>query len=94
MLNVTAQAVEHLVGERDERGLGRGAGVRLLPMAKGVGMTFLREPKRGDAVVRARDLRIFIAPDVAPKVEGLTLDVARQEGNLEVVLRPPNTRTF
>ena len=94
MLNVTAQAVAHLVGERDERGLGGSAGVRFLPMAQGVGMTFLREPKRGDEVVRARDLRIFIAPDVAPKVDGLTLDVARQDGRLEVVLRPPNTRTF
>jgi hypothetical protein len=89
MINVTAQAAQRLTADRRERGLGHEAGVRLLPMASGVGMIVLPGPKEGDAIETVRGIRFFIAPDVISKLKGATLDVARRRGIADLVFRVP-----
>lgn len=71
----------------NDRGLSRRAGVRFRPHRHGVGTAFSPEP--GDTVIAAPGVDVFIAPELAPKLEGSTIDVADQGGKTDLVLRPP-----
>lgn len=89
MIQVTPLAAKHLVEVRNGRGFGRTAGARFLPQGHGVGMSFARVPEPGDTVIAAIGIDIFIAQELASKLEGSTIDISATDGKTDLVLRPP-----
>ncbi|HSL97636.1 MAG TPA: hypothetical protein VK831_03600 [Candidatus Deferrimicrobiaceae bacterium] len=90
MVQLTQEATKHLVRVRGERGIDSGAGARFVPSGKGVGLTFAPEPKPGDQVVEGADIPVYLAPEVADKLEEKTIDVSEKDGKVGLVMRSQN----
>ncbi|HTK44570.1 MAG TPA: hypothetical protein VL749_04355 [Patescibacteria group bacterium] len=90
MLELTAEASRHLVQVRGERGHGPTAGARFVPTAGGVGLTFSSAPEPGDRVVEADGIAIYLAPEVADKLDGGTVDVGDKGGKAALYFRLPS----
>jgi Fe-S cluster assembly iron-binding protein IscA len=87
MVQVTPQAAQHLSQVRNQRGLSRSAGVRFVPNGSGIGITFSPEPEPGDSVIMAPDLPVYLAAEVATRLEKATIDVAENDGKTKLVVR-------
>jgi Fe-S cluster assembly iron-binding protein IscA len=88
MVQLTQEATKHLVRVRGERGVDAGAGARFVPSGRGVGLTFAPEPKPGDRVVEVKEIPIYLAPEVADKLDKTTIDVSEKDGKVGLVMRP------
>jgi len=88
MVQLTQEATKHLVRVRGERGIDPGAGARFVPSGRGVGLTFAPEPKPGDQVVKVPEIPIYLAPEVADKLNQTTIDVSEKDGRVGLVMRP------
>jgi Fe-S cluster assembly iron-binding protein IscA len=88
MIQVTEQATKHLVRVRGERGLSLDAAARFVQSGTGVGLTFSSRPEPGDRILHSDGLAIFVAPEVATKLEGATIDVSDKSGKAALYLRP------
>lgn len=88
MVQLTQEATKHLVRVRGERGIDAGAGARFVPSGRGVGLTFAPEPKPGDQVVEVKEIPIYLAPEVAGKLDKTTIDVSEKDGKVGLVMRP------
>jgi Fe-S cluster assembly iron-binding protein IscA len=89
MVRVTPQAARHLSETRDQRGLSRKAGVRFVRHGSGVGLTFSGQPAPGDTKITAPGIEVFLAPEIADKLDGSTIDVGESEGQTKLYVRPP-----
>ena len=79
MLQCTDAAATILNEARERQGLPETYGLRLRASAhagsqSGVEISFVPSPAPGDEVTIANGTRLFVAPDLAPKVASLTLD--------------------
>lgn len=88
MVQLTQAAAEHLVRVRGERGIDKGAGARFVPSGRGVGLTFTAKAKPGDRVVEASEIPVYLAPEVADKLDKTTIDVREKDGKMGLVMRP------
>lgn len=91
MVQMTPQAVRHLSETRNRRGFSREAGVRFVPHGHAVGLTFSGQPKPGDSVSMSADLPVYVAPEVAEKLQESTIDVVETDGKMKLYLRPSRT---
>jgi Fe-S cluster assembly iron-binding protein IscA len=89
MLQLTPEATSHLVRVRGERGLGQKTGARFVENGPGVGLTFASRPEPGDRVVEADGIAIYLAPEVADKLDGGTVDVGDKNGKTALYFRLP-----
>ena len=97
MLQMTSEAAATLTRARAQEGLPEHFGVRIFaapdPGQNSSGRTafgfgFVEAPEAGDAVGEAEGTSYYVAPEVAPVLEHVVLDVA-DTGNL--VLKPGPT---
>jgi len=95
MVQVTKEAAEHLVRVRGERGFGRSDGARFLKRGAGVGLTFSKKPEPGDRVVETNGVAVFLAADVAEKLDRGIIDVGDRDGKTALYFRrrTPGKRT-
>lgn len=91
MVQVTPRAAQHLSETRNQRGINRTAGVRFVPYGFAVGVTFAGQPEPGDNKVTAADLDVYMAPEVAEKLQDSTIDVAESNGKMTLYVRPSRT---
>ena len=89
MLELTAEATKHLVRVRSERGHGSDYGARFVQTTGGVGLTFSSQPLPGDRVLDGVDIAVYLAPEVADKPDGGTVDVGDKEGRPALYFRLP-----
>jgi Fe-S cluster assembly iron-binding protein IscA len=80
MVQVTKEAAQHLVRVRGERGFGRNDGARFLKRGAGVGLTFSKKPEPGDRVIETNGVPVFVAADVAQKLDRGVIDVGDKDG--------------
>jgi Fe-S cluster assembly iron-binding protein IscA len=80
MVQVTKEAAKHLVRVRGERGFDRSDGARFLKRGVGVGLTFSKKPQPGDRVIEANGVPVFVAADVARKLDRGVIDVGSKDG--------------
>ncbi|NJD27884.1 MAG: hypothetical protein FIA92_06260 [Chloroflexi bacterium] len=89
MVQLTQEATRHLVRVRGERGADAAAGARFVPSGRGrVGLTFAPQPKPGDQVVESSEIPVYLAPEVADKLDKTTIDVREKDGKVGLVMRP------
>jgi Fe-S cluster assembly iron-binding protein IscA len=90
MLQMTSQAAATLSRARESEGLPEHFGVRIFAapqpetnssQASAYGFGFVDGPQEGDAVGEAEGTPYYVAPEVAPSLENVVLDVA-DSGNL------------
>ena len=95
MLEMTSQAAATLSRARENEGLPAHYGVRIFasptPEANSnqraaYGFGFAEEPAAGDEVGETDGTTYFVAPEVAPSLDGVVLDVA-ESGNLILTRR-------
>jgi Fe-S cluster assembly iron-binding protein IscA len=95
MLQMTSQAAATLSRARANEGLPEHYGVRIFAnpapetnsgQKTAYGFGFVEAPQAGDAIGEAEGTTYFVAPEVAPALEDVVLDVA-ESGNL-VLTRP------
>jgi Fe-S cluster assembly iron-binding protein IscA len=101
MLQLTSQAAETLSRAREKEGLPEHFGVRIFaapdPSTNSqqttqrsvYGFGFVEAPQEGDAVGETDGTPYYVAPEVAPSLDDVVLDVA-ETGNL-VLTRAPGT---
>jgi Fe-S cluster assembly iron-binding protein IscA len=87
MLQVTQEATKHLVRVRGQRGVEPDAGARFVASGEGVGLTFARSPQPADQVVEGSEISIYIAPQVAGKLDSALIDVSDRGGKTGLVMR-------
>jgi Fe-S cluster assembly iron-binding protein IscA len=90
MLQMTSQAAATLSRARQQEGLPEHFGVRIFAnpapetnssQRANYGFGFVDGPKAGDAIGEAEGTSYYVAPEVAPALEDVVLDVA-ESGNL------------
>jgi Fe-S cluster assembly iron-binding protein IscA len=86
MVQITTSAAQHLARVRDERGLG-GQSARLVAKDGGVRLTFTTDPAPGDQRVDAAGMSLFIASEVAGRLEGSTIDTQPEGDRAALVIR-------
>jgi Fe-S cluster assembly iron-binding protein IscA len=95
MLQMTSQAAATLTHAREREGLPETYGVRIFAnpgpdqnssQRAAYGFGFVDGPQDGDEVGEADGTPYYVAPEVAPSLDGVVLDVA-DSGNL-VLTRP------
>lgn len=86
-MQLTQQATQHLVRVRSERGLSDEANARFVPSRNGIALTFANEPGSDDTVVKTEDINVYVAPEIADKLDRGTIDVDENEGKTGLVLR-------
>jgi Fe-S cluster assembly iron-binding protein IscA len=91
MLQLTQQAAQHLVRVRGERGFDAEAAARFVSSGTGVGLTFARRPEPDDHVIKTSDIAIYVAPQVAEKLDAATIDVGEKDGRMGLVLKRRRT---
>ena len=80
MVEVSAQVAELLKEVRRAYKVPRSAGLRFYGASPGeseeqeVMVTFCEEPAQGDEVIEERNTKLFIAPEVADRLEGASLN--------------------
>lgn len=94
MLQCTEYAAAVLNEVRHRHGLPSSYGLRLRPSALPGGETsielrFVASPSPGDEVAISRGTKLYIARDLAPKMNTLTLDMSPDPDAPGFVLRPP-----
>jgi hypothetical protein len=88
MLRITRDATKYLVRLREEYGLSEEVGLRLIRNASGFGLTFASEPDPRDRVV-ANDVPLYVAEDLASRLEGSIIDLRVDAGGQSrLALRP------
>ena len=88
MLQITDRATTHLLHARTEGGFDERAGARFVRGSAGVGLTFAPAPEQGDQVVAQSPLPIYVAEDVTAVLDQAVIDVAADDGESRLVLRP------
>jgi len=88
MLQITDRATTHLLRARTEGGFDERAGARFVRGSAGVGLTFAPAPEQGDQVVAQSPLPIYVAEDVTAVLDQAVIDVAADDGESRLVLRP------
>jgi Fe-S cluster assembly iron-binding protein IscA len=92
MLRLTPTAVTHLVNVRRERGVDERAGVRFVSQGGRVRLTFEKAPREGDTVVKAPEIEVYVAGDIAEALDRSVIDAQREENKTILVLRPQAAR--
>jgi Fe-S cluster assembly iron-binding protein IscA len=87
MVQLTEKATRHLVRVRSERGFDAGAGARFVSRGAAVTLTFAKAPEPGDRVATRSEIPIYVAPQVAEKLETAVIDVDDRDGRVGLVLR-------
>lgn len=91
MLQLTPNAVQHLVRLRNERGLDDRAGVRFVSKEGRVGMTFSMKPVNGDREIDAESIKVYVASEIAPTLDESVIDAREEDGKAALVLRKQTT---
>ena len=90
MLQMTTQAAATLTRAREREGLPENYGVRIFAnpgpdhnssQRAAYGFGFVEGPQDGDQIGQTDGTPYYVAPEVAPSLDGVTLDVA-DSGNL------------
>jgi Fe-S cluster assembly iron-binding protein IscA len=92
MLTLTDRAAAVLADARDRRGLSEDVGVRISAEPKNgtepsYRLTFVGEPSPEDVVVLPGTISIFVAADVANRIQGAVLDVDDRGDGTTLILR-------
>jgi hypothetical protein len=92
MVEISQGATELLNAVRSAEGIPETYGVRFYSEtdrngASAVGIAFAQGPVTGDEVVVAKDIPVFIAPEVAQEVGDAVLDVDAGGGSPQFVIR-------
>jgi hypothetical protein len=87
MLQITAQAADHLRLVRSERGLSREAMPKFARRARRLTLTFADRPMVGDRVVDPGTIAVLVAPSAADLFEAGTIDVDRTRDRPCLVVR-------
>lgn len=85
MLQITLKAQAHLVRVRRERGIDDHQGARFVGNNGKVRLTFASAPQPGDQEIGGNELRIFVAPEVATRLDTAIID-AKQEDSKDVLV--------
>ena len=86
MLRLTADATKHL---RDASGRREGPGDRIPRFARQSGqikLGFASTPEPGDKVVETSGMRLFLAEDIADKLDAAIIDVRHEQDGGEVLV--------
>jgi Fe-S cluster assembly iron-binding protein IscA len=75
MIGITSTAVRHLAKRRDERGMSAQSGARLAPSPRGISLSYAESPQPGDSRIDTQTIDVYIAPELAGKLEGSVIDV-------------------
>jgi Fe-S cluster assembly iron-binding protein IscA len=90
MIGITSTAVRHLVRRRDERGVSPQSGARLAPSSRGIRLSYADSPQPGDSQIDTPEINVYLAPDLAGRLEGSIIDVRdTDDGAALVVKRQP-----
>jgi Fe-S cluster assembly iron-binding protein IscA len=87
MVQVTQEATKHLVRVRRERGFDTATGARFVSRGSSVTLTFAPAPQPGDGVAGGKEIPIYVAPQVAEKLDSAVIDIADRDGRVGLVLR-------
>lgn len=92
MVEISQGATELLNAVRSAEGIPETYGVRFYSETDGdgesaVGIAFAQGPVTGDEVAMAKDLPVYVAPEVAQEVSEAVLDVDAGAGSPKFVIR-------
>lgn len=87
MLELTSKAALHLIKLRGERGIDDRAAVRFVSKEGRVGVTFSLNPMDGDRVVEGDEIKVFVAPEIAPALDESIIDARDEDGKTALVMR-------
>lgn len=88
MLQLTANALRHLINVRQERGVDNRAGARFVSKDGRVGLTFALAPVDGDRVVDGEAIKVFVAADIATTLDQSVIDArAEDDGKTSLIMR-------
>jgi len=79
MLQVTPKATRHLIQVRRKRGADPRAGARFVRRGGRVGLTFALAPATGDRVVDAKEIRVYVASEIADALDHAIIDARDDE---------------
>ena len=88
MLRVTKAASQYIRRVRDANAADPSAGARFVRSAGGIGLTFVNAPAPGDQILPGRNLPLYVPDDLATALASAIIDVKREDGVSELVLRP------
>jgi hypothetical protein len=86
MLQLTADATNHLIAAGDRRDSGERT-PRFARQSGQIKLGFASSPEAGDAVVEAAGMQLFIAGDIAETLDAAVVDVQERDGRRVLVLR-------
>jgi Fe-S cluster assembly iron-binding protein IscA len=93
MLQLTTAATDHLIRVRDERGRSKDSAARFVSKGARVGLTFAAKPGPKDHVIEGAGIAVYLAPEVAEKLENAVIDASVDEGRAILVMRRHRERT-
>lgn len=86
MLQLTTDATNHLRNAGERRDAMGGQVPRFARQSGQVKLGFASTPEPGDKVVEASGMRLFVANDIADKLDAAIIDVRREEDGAEVLV--------
>lgn len=86
MLQITSKATTYLQRVRTERGLKPTNGARFVHRNGRVALTFAPAPQPGDRVVPATGISVYVASEVADKLDRSLIDVRRRQDKLGLTI--------
>jgi Fe-S cluster assembly iron-binding protein IscA len=87
MVRLTKDALTHLVAIRGQRGLGRELAARFIKRGPGLGLSFSKAPEPGDRIVPADGITVYLAADVAERLDAGVIDVGDKNGKTALFFR-------
>jgi hypothetical protein len=89
MIGITSTAVSHIVKRRDERGASRSSSARLTPSSNGIWLSYGDSPEPGDRKIDTSDIEVYVARDLASRLEGRVIDVRETDNGYAWVVKRP-----
>lgn len=88
MLQVTSNAAHHLARVRQARGVDVANAARFVGNGGQIQLTFTSSPERGDQMIETSEIPVFLAPDVASRLDQAVMDTRQEGGEDLLVIRP------
>ena len=87
MLQITPQAISHLIETRDKKGLDPEVGARFAPSSRGISVSYGRAPQPQDKKIDGGDIDIYVADSIAEKFDQAIIDVVNRDEEKALVIR-------
>lgn len=86
-MQITPQAISHLIETREKRRLDPDVGARVAPGSSGVSVWYGRAPQADDKKIDGGDIDIYVADAIVEEFNQAVIDVANRDDEKALVIR-------